>query len=167
MKKILLWTVYGAFVVVLILGAANRSSLILNDGNEEQNANARNSENAANGNGNGQQERAQETGDSETHTDKANDHEWVTLEGVVLTIVNREMVIQIGDGQQIGVARRAWRFAQEQGFTPQIGDTIAVTGFIEDGAFAAAQIANLTNGQAATLRDENGHPLWATNSGEH
>jgi len=68
-------------------------------------------------------------------------------------------------GQHIEVIRRPWRFAKEQGFAPQVGDHVTLDSFYENGEFEIACITDLTNGQTVYLRDETGHPLWA--SGGH
>ena len=86
----------------------------------------------------------------------------IQAQGVVQTKSNREIVLQMEGGFNLEIARRSWRFAQEQGFSPQIGDVVAVIGFDEQGSFEIISMTNLSNGQVVHLRDETGHPLWAT-----
>ena len=50
----------------------------------------------------------------------------------------------------------------KQGFAPDVGDQVTLDGFYENGEFEVTFIANLTNDQTVYLRDETGHPLWAS-----
>jgi len=52
-------------------------------------------------------------------------------------------------------------YREEAGFTIQIGDELEINGFNEDEEFKAASVQNLTTGMSITLRDSNGHPMWA------
>ncbi|MCL7453544.1 MAG: hypothetical protein M8467_10915 [Anaerolineae bacterium] len=96
-----------------------------------------------------------------TGTGQAQVDEWITLYGTVQVATVDEMIVQTGDGQEILVDGRAWRFAQELGFMAYEGDQLSLTGFYEDGDFEVGQINDETTGQSASLRDENGRPLWA------
>ena len=162
MKKILLWTLYAIFVGILIYGAINRTSVKINDESGGQNAS---SPNAAEREFD-QQDRSQSHDDSETDTGEGDGHERITLRGTVTSVSNREMMAHTTDGHQIGIERRAWRFAQEQGFAPDIGNEVVVLGFYDDEQFETIQIVDLATGQSATLRDEDGHSLWSGNSEE-
>jgi hypothetical protein len=96
-----------------------------------------------------------------TGTGQAQVDEWVTLNGTVLSATADEMIVNTTDGQQILVDGRAWRFAQEQAFMAQVGDSVNLTGFYEDGDFEVGQIDDLSSGKSVSLRDESGRPLWA------
>ncbi|MBU1660475.1 MAG: hypothetical protein KKD28_03275 [Chloroflexi bacterium] len=175
LKKTILWTLYAAFVGVLIFGAINRTTAKtsgddrLQTGPAAEREAAGNLESGGNGNAHGQEEAASpqldepvghEDGEIEGH-DTA-EHEWVTLTGTVSSILPRGMVVAESSGQLIEIARRPWRFAQEQGFVPNIGDQVTLDGFYENGEFEAACLTDSTNGQIVYLRDETGHPLWAS-----
>lgn len=151
MKKIFLWTLYSAFVGILIYGAIDRTSSKINDENGEGSANSSS---------------AVEHDGLESHANEGDGHERITLRGSVTAISNREMVMLATNGRQVELARRAWHFAQEQGFTPKIEDEVVVVGFYDDAVFETIQIVDLESGQSATLRDDDGHSLWSGNGEE-
>jgi hypothetical protein len=86
---------------------------------------------------------------------------WLQLHGAVVSVDADVLVIRIADGTQVSVENRPWWFAQEQGFSAQIGDEITLTGFYEDDAFEVGRIDDVTTGQTVLLRDEDGRPMWA------
>jgi hypothetical protein len=75
------------------------------------------------------------------------------------------LVVQTSSGEQVTMENRPWWFAQEQGFSAQVGDQVALVGFYENGDFEAGQISDSTNGQTVLVRDESGRPLWAGRGG--
>jgi len=85
----------------------------------------------------------------------------ITLQGTVDSVDQDTLVIKTGDGQQVIVEGRPWSFAQEAGFTAQVGDPISLTGFDEGGQFEVMQMQDKTNGQSVVLRDETGRPGWS------
>jgi hypothetical protein len=87
--------------------------------------------------------------------------EWVTVEGNVLHVDADTMVVQTVGGEEILVDGRSWRFAQELSFSAQVGDQVTLRGFYEDGDFEVGHIADATNGQSVSLREESGRPRWA------
>ncbi|MEN8173638.1 MAG: hypothetical protein ABFS03_12265 [Chloroflexota bacterium] len=162
LKKIFLWTLYLIFVGILILGAINRTTVKIVDNDRGQTSSQDSPVDYA----------PSQLGEINGSKDDQNsDHDtpesdWLTFTGTVLSIIPRGMVVADTDGHLIEVARRAWRFAQEQGFSPQIGDQITLDGFYENGVFEAACITDLDNGQSVCLRDETGHPLWGSEEHE-
>jgi hypothetical protein len=102
-------------------------------------------------------------------TGQAQVDEWVTLEGVVVSVDSGELVVQTTDGQEISMEGRPWQFTQKQGFSVQAGDQVALTGFYEDvdpstgsgHSFEVGQIHNASNGQVVIIREDSGRPLWA------
>ncbi len=156
LKKIVLWTLYAAFVAVLIIGGFNRT--VAKNGGDDSALNG-----VADRQFDPSAQNLSQTDKGRNNENNAQDdseHEWVTITGTVSSILPRGMLVAEDGGQLIEVARRTWRFAQEQSFTPQIGDQIALVGFYEGGEFELAHLTNLTNGQTVSLRDELGHPLW-------
>ena len=87
--------------------------------------------------------------------------EWLTIQGTVASVDANTLVVLTTDGEQVTVEGRAWWFAQEQGFSAQVGDKVTLTGFHEDDHFEVGQIDDATTGQTVLIRDENGRPLWA------
>jgi hypothetical protein len=104
-----------------------------------------------------------------TGTDQAQVDEWVTLDGVVLSVDSDELVVQTTDGQEILIDGRPWQFTQEQALAVQVGDQVTLLGFYEDvdpstssgHSFEVGQIYNISSGQTVTIREDSGRPLWA------
>jgi hypothetical protein len=87
--------------------------------------------------------------------------DWLALEGVAITVNSSELVIETGSGEQVLVEGRAWAYALEQAFAAQVGDSITVMGYVEDGEFKAGSVENTTTGQQIAVRDASGRPLWS------
>jgi hypothetical protein len=96
---------------------------------------------------------------AETHVD-----DWLSVVGTVGSVDSSVLVVHT-DGQEVVVEGRAWRFAQELGFTAQVDDQVTLTGFYEDGEFKVSQIDDATNGETVLIRDETGRPMWAGRGG--
>lgn len=187
-KKILLWTLFAAFVGVMIYGAIIRTDEKLADTAPSGGANQAQSQNegANRGTGQGQNRSESEEHESESvdslSSPASNDdlaitavsdsdllsfagdseHEWVTLTGTVASITTKTLTLTLDDGQTLLIERRPWRFAQENAFTTVAGNRLEVIGFYENDAFQAAQLHDLTTDLLVRLRDETGHPLWAS-----
>jgi hypothetical protein len=71
------------------------------------------------------------------------------------------LVVETVSGEQVTMENRPWWFAQEQGFSAQVGDQVTLIGFYEGDRFEVGQIDDITRGQTVLVRDENGRPLWA------
>jgi hypothetical protein len=96
----------------------------------------------------------------QTGTGQAEVDEWLTLSGTV-TSADADLLVVETAGGEVAVENRGWWYAQEQGFTVQVGDELVLTGFYENEDFEVGQIEDLTSGQTVTLRDETGRPMWA------
>jgi hypothetical protein len=102
-------------------------------------------------------------------TGQANVEEWLTLQGTVMSVDADTLVMETDNGEQVSVENRAWWFAQEQGFSAQVGDQVTLVGFYEGDdpstgselRFEVGRIDDVTQGQTVLVRDENGRPLWA------
>ena len=113
----------------------------------------------------------------QTGTGQAQVEEWLTIQGTVVSVDADKLVVQTVSGEQVTVENRAWWFAQEQGFSAQVGDQATLVGFYESDDpstgrrgelvepsglhFEVGRINDATNGQTVLVRDENGRPLWA------
>ncbi len=163
MKKILMWTLYAVIVGILIFGAVNRTAAKTG---QSGNQFAESSEGLSTGLKKGGSEKNERSGrfEEEIHEQKLEEHEWVSLSGVISSFSAQEMLVVMDDGETIYVAGRAWRFALEQGFDPRLGNQLTMHGFFENGEFEPVEINNLSTGQVANLRDETGRPLWAGNN---
>jgi hypothetical protein len=91
---------------------------------------------------------------------KAETDEVVSLQGETLSVSEDELVLNTA-GEELRIEGRVWRYAQEQGFTTQVGRTLQVTGFYDNQKYEVIQMTDLTSNQSVTVRDENGRPLWA------
>lgn len=83
---------------------------------------------------------------------------WRTLTGQV-TAVDQDVTVQTPEGEVlVGMGQSAYW----QDFELAVGDEVTLRGFYEDGEFKAGTVENVTNGKTLMLRDESGHPLWAS-----
>jgi hypothetical protein len=88
--------------------------------------------------------------------------EWFSEFSEVVNIGEDALVVTFSDQGNLDISGRAWSFAQEQGFFPQPGDQLRLTGFFEtEDHLEVSQIENLTNGEIVILRDGSGRPMWA------
>jgi hypothetical protein len=110
--------------------------------------------------GYGGQGREDAPGD-QTGTGQANVEEWLTLQGTVVSVDADVLVVQTVSGEQVTMENRPWWFAQEQGFSAQVGDQVTLIGFYENDSFEVGQIDDISKGQTVLVRDEDGRPLWA------
>jgi hypothetical protein len=69
------------------------------------------------------------------------------------------MILETASGQILIGTCSGW--LQEQGFVLTEGDEVQVSGFYENDEFKAVTITRLSDGQAITLRDEFGRPMWS------
>jgi hypothetical protein len=186
-KKILLWTLFAAFVGLIIFGAINRTNEKLADAAPARESNQSQNEGANRGqSGQGQPRSESEEHESElidslaspvssddlaiTAASASNlvsfegdsEHEWVTYTGTVAAVTTKTLTLNLDDDQTLLIERRPWRFAQENAFTTLPGNRLEVIGFYENDAFQAAQLHDLTTDLLVRLRDETGHPLWAS-----
>lgn len=146
MKKIAGMTILLLFAAALIYGGVNRTQAKVGDSN------------AAPGAGT---EAAPGRGQTES---QATEPVWRTVNGVVASAATERLVVAAAEGE-IEIAGRAWSFAQQAGFSAQVGDSVRLTGFDENGVFEPAAIANAASGQQVQMRGEGGRPLWAGRGG--
>ena len=167
-KKILAGTLVIGLIGILAAGALNRTASVagsaeahgLGRGRSGDAVTAYTADRDAQGGGGYGQGRGNGSGD-QTGTDQAQVTEWVTLQGTVVSADQNALVVKTGDGGQVAVENRPWLFAQEQGFSAQVGDQVTLTGFYEDSDWEVGQITDSTNGKTVLLRDESGRPGWA------
>jgi len=151
LKKLIVWSLYSAFIGVLIAGAVNRTSAKLGNTEPERN-----------GHGLSVSENTGEISVANVH-ESEHTRERLTLDGQATSVTTKELSIRLLDGQIVTISRRAWRYTQGYGFTAQAGDPLRVEGFFENATFEVTRITNLRNGQIVSLRDDKGHPLWSGN----
>jgi hypothetical protein len=93
--------------------------------------------------------------------DGADAHEWMTLAGSITSIETNSLTIKSTNEQELHLSGRSFRYALESGYTPQINNELNLNGFFENGEYKISEILDLNNGQIISLRDGEGHPLWA------
>jgi hypothetical protein len=182
LKKIVVGTLLVGLIGVLALGAINRTLAKTSDvaqaqgrvgggnryadGSDEQALTVRDrggqpaaaaGGRVAQGNG---QDREIAPGD-QTGTGQAQVDEWLQKNGVVTSVNADVLVVQTADGKELLVENRGWWFAQDQGFSVQVGDEVILTGFFEGDDFEVGKIEDVTTGQTILLRNEDGRPMWA------
>ena len=113
---------------------------------------------AAPGTGNGTVSGTSQRGSG---TPQAEVEEWLTIQGTVTGTDSDALLVETADGQQVVVENRGWWFAQEQGFSTQVGNQVTLTGFYDGDQLEVGQISDGSNGQTVQIRDESGRPLWA------
>ena len=86
---------------------------------------------------------------------------WITVEGSVVNADAEALVVSTADGETVVIEGRAWRFAQEMGYTARINAPITVVGFYEDGEFKVVQISGSAGEVPLHLREPGGRPMWA------
>jgi len=82
-----------------------------------------------------------------------------TLEGTVASVTPEMLVIATTGAGDIIIEGRAWRYAQEMGYTFQLNQQVSLTGFEEDGEFKAVSIS--AGGDQFLFREQGGRPMWA------
>ncbi len=158
LKRVIFWTLYLIFVGGLVWGAINRTSSTLLEENSQSYDAERMSEieNLV----------AQSaTMPSEDAIADTYEQGLEILSGEISVLSNRGATIILENGLTISLNPRSWRFAQDQGLQAQLGDSLLLTGFYENGNFEVAHLRNLDNGTVAQIRDEDGHPLWFSGGG--
>jgi hypothetical protein len=177
-KRILLWTVFTGFVGLLVFGAVNRTAAkVDHDSNQyirteegsgkeqprDGSGNTGLGSNSGNNRQQGKTRNIKEEGSSREDLNDSNpeDHHWLVLTGTIYEVNSSSIRIRQDDKVIVEISGRAWRFAQESGYIPEVENDVELDGFYEDGEFKPAVIMDLTSGQVVLLRDESGHPLWS------
>jgi hypothetical protein len=158
-KKIGLWTAYILAVGLLIIGAINRSQLKSDQGSTQviQSENNIDYVQSLGYRGN----KIDQFVETHDYSDKVlEEHSWEDVAGIITGFDTRQLIVQIGSGDEIEITGRAWRFALESGYTPNLGNEIVLSGFYENNEYKIASITDSTSGAAIAIRDESGKPLW-------
>ena len=163
-KKIGLWFIFILLVGVLVFGAVNRTraktnqelGLLSGEGDEYTGSQSR-------GGGRNAGDPLVEDGE---HVADVAAADWVDESGTVAWFDSTSLWIQLGGDLMLEIEGRAWRFAQESGYSPGEGNQVEIRGFYEDDEFEVSMIRDLTSGQVVFLRDDTGRPLWSGRSGK-
>ncbi len=87
--------------------------------------------------------------------------DWEQLLGEVVSVNEDALELALSDVETLVIEGQSWRYAQELGFSAQIGDIVSVFGYLEDGEFRVGTLENTENGQTVVLREQSGRPIWA------
>lgn len=87
--------------------------------------------------------------------------EWRTVQGTVVSVADDLVEVRTAAGEVIPFEGQPLRYALSQGFTTEVGDAVAFSGFDEDGEFKIGQVTSLASGNSITLRDAGGRPGWS------
>jgi len=180
-RKILIWSVFILFSILLLIGALNRTLVKLADtrgtDGERGNVNrtvaaetAMTSTDSANpvagaapvvtpgmAAENGAVLESQSADqESEKHAARVP----IVQNGRVDFLKRNNATLVLDDARVVNFSGRGWRYAQSLGFSIQTGDVLAFDGYEEQGTIKIKSLTNLRNGQSVVLRDESGHPLW-------
>jgi len=90
--------------------------------------------------------------------------DWDQLLGQVINVNQDALELTLSDLETIIIEGQSWRYAQELGFSAQVGDDVVVVGFLEDGEFKVGMLENMTSNQVVVLREPSGRPIWAGGS---
>lgn len=143
LKKAILYTAFGLFVGLMVIGAYNRSLVQF----DRLNPSAESAE-------------AHESHD-EVETAVAADPilGWRTLSGTA-TLVNADGLTILAESGEVWVEGQPWSYASSSGFSASTGDSLRLEGYDEDGEFKVGRLTNLSTGQMVVLRDADGVPAW-------
>lgn len=180
-KRIMLGVVLTSVSGALIYGGVYRTAARLNvegegiegqrqDFSQSQQSNRQNDRNERDEQGGGYQ-RGGYQGGTERGSAQSGEYfpeqiEEINLRGYVLSMTADLLQVSDSTGTEVVIENRAWWYAQEQGFSANVGDELELTGFYdENGVFEVSRIANLTLGSEVLIRDVSGRPNWAGGNG--
>ena len=83
------------------------------------------------------------------------------FEGIVIQVSDESLILETGHESPLTLEGRAWRYSQEMGFYPTIGETLALEGFYESGELKITLMENTSTGTRVLLRETTGRPAWA------
>ena len=112
-------------------------------------------------NGIGQDGQPQVSGGDGLGIGLADVKEWLTITGTVESLETDLWMVMLSDGTALEIEGRILSYLEEQDFTVNTGDLLNLMVFVENEDYEVGQIENLTSGEIAVVRDENGRPLWA------
>jgi len=99
------------------------------------------------------------SGQGKNRSDVSNSDPTQTVSGKVLEADN-DVILATESGEVlVGMGPSAYR--DSQSFMVSVGDSLEIEGYYEDGEFKASNVENRTTGQAISLRDATGRPMWA------
>ncbi|MEN8098497.1 MAG: hypothetical protein ABFQ89_05435, partial [Chloroflexota bacterium] len=95
---------------------------------------------------------------------KAMVEEWLTVNGVVLSVDDNALTVESANGDVLEVELGPTHYWSSQGVEIEPGDAVEIMGFYEDDTFVAGDITLTATGEHLMLREPDGRPLWAGSS---
>lgn len=91
-----------------------------------------------------------------------------TMKGIIDAVNSHAIELTVSTGEKIEISGRGWRYAQEQGFSVQVGDSLSLSLLIDSNdRLEILGIENLNTQTKITLRDHAGRPLWNGAGNQH
>ncbi len=87
--------------------------------------------------------------------------DWVTLRGVISSVTNGNVTLNVDDGTVLNLQMGQPQFWQSQGVALNAGDQVEVLGFWSGSQFMAGDVRKVATGETIMLRDPNGRQMWA------
>jgi hypothetical protein len=143
LKKAILYSAFGLFVGLMVIGAYNRSLIQfdrLNPGAESAEAHESHDE-------------------AETAAVVDPIAGWRAVSGTA-TLVNADGLTILAEDGEVWVEGQPWSYASSSGFSATPGDSLRLEGYDESGEFKVGRLTNLSTGQMVVLRDAAGVPAW-------
>ncbi|GAB4549443.1 MAG: hypothetical protein Fur002_26580 [Anaerolineales bacterium] len=114
-----------------------------------------------------QGQRGQGQGANGSGIPQANISGATTVHGAINSFDGFEISLTLDDGQLLYVQLGNANYAQSIGFTPQTGEGVTVSGFVDDqNSYSAITVTLDSTKQTFTFRDANGRPAWAGGNGK-
>ena len=176
LKKILLSVVYVGIVGLLVFGAVHRTEAKSESGNGESRAESEikdsqisHQENTGGGQGagnrSGGESRGAELNGSSDREYQAQaeqeEHDFSTYQGVVISVSDDALEIEITGAEILLVEGQAWRYMLTNGFETAVGNAVEISGFYEDGEYKPSWLKDLSSGLEIEIRDPSGRPNWS------
>jgi len=185
LKKILKWTIYAGLVGLLIFGAVIRTEAKAGQetSQPEMRLESKSSESLGQGTGgigwardgediitrSGQgsgRNGSSSGGGEELNLAAEEEHDWVSLDGVVVSLDAESLWIDTDEDENLEITGRAWRYILEMGFELEVGDRVELEGFYEEGEFEVSYLVDLTSEDSLQIREDSGRPMWSGRAGQ-
>ena len=183
-KKILKWTIYAGVVGLLIFGAVIRTEAKAGQENSQPEMRleskdsdslgqgeggtgwSRSGEEITSRSGQGSGRNGGSSGNGEELLLAAEEeHDWTSLNGVVVSLDNESLWIELDQEETLEITGRAWSYILESGLEVEVGDEVALEGFYEDGEFEVSYLENLFSDESLQIREDSGRPMWSGGAG--
>lgn len=87
--------------------------------------------------------------------------DWRLVSGTIVDVASDLVSVETASGEVIPVEGRPLQYIMEQGYVPQVGSQVTLTGFDEDGEFKIGEYTDHTSETVIVVRDQGGRPMWS------